>query len=176
MSYDPNYRPFLWDTEERAVQEMLWALPMTDILKVSEEEMQLLTGESRLEAGARKLMEQGPRIVLVSRGEYGSFYCAACGTGQVPAFRVHAVDTTGSGDAFLGAVHYRLRDKAADELDGLSQEELEDVLDFANAAGGLTATKRGAIPSMPTPVSYTHLDVYKRQALTNRKEKMLLWQ
>lgn len=150
MSYDPNYRPFLWDTEERAVQEMMWALPMADILKVSEEEMQLLTGESRLEAGARKLMEQGPRIVLVSRGEYGSFYCAACGTGQVPAFRVHAVDTTGSGDAFLGAVHYRLRNKAADELDGLSQEELEDVLDFANAAGGLTATKRGAIPSMPT--------------------------
>lgn len=149
MSYDPNYRPFIWDAEERAVSEILNALPSADILKVSEEEMELLTGETDLEKGARKLMAQGPKLVLVSRGEFGSFYCAACGTGQLPAFKVSVVDTTGSGDAFLGAIHYRLRDKNAEDLLKLTKDELEDILDFANAAGGLTATKRGAIPSMP---------------------------
>lgn len=150
MSYDPNYRPLLWESEKQAVKEMLAALPMADILKVSEEEMQLLTGENDLEAGAHALMKQGPKLVLISRGEYGSFYCAACGCGQIPAFQVDVVDTTGSGDAFLGAVLYRLRGKNTEDLERLSQEELEDILDFANAAGGLTATKRGAIPSMPT--------------------------
>lgn len=150
MSYDPNYRPFLWDGEKRAVQEIMGALPMADILKVSEEELLLLTGETDLKAGAQKLRKQGPRLVLVSRGEFGSFYCAACGTGQMPAFQVNVVDTTGAGDAFLGAVHYRLREKEAADLDKLTQEDLEDILDFANAAGGLTATKRGAIPSMPS--------------------------
>lgn len=150
LSYDPNYRPFLWDEEERAVREILNALPMADILKVSEEEMLLLTGESDLETGARKLREQRPGLVLVSRGEFGSFYCAECGTGQMPAFKVDVVDTTGAGDAFLGAVHYRLRDRDVQDIDRLTKEELDDILDFANAAGGLTATKRGAIPSMPT--------------------------
>lgn len=150
MSYDPNYRPFIWGDEERAVSEILNALPPADILKVSEEEMELLTGEICLETGARKLMAQGPKLVLVSRGEFGSFYCAECGTGQVPAFKVNVVDTTGSGDAFLGAIHYRLRERSADDLAKLTKDELEDILDFANAAGGLTATKRGAIPSMPT--------------------------
>ena len=75
--------PFLWDEEERAVREILNALPMADILKVSEEEMLPLTGESDLRRGARKLREQGPGLVLVSRGEFGSFYCAECGTGQM---------------------------------------------------------------------------------------------
>ncbi|MEG2575718.1 MAG: carbohydrate kinase [Christensenella sp.] len=150
MSYDPNYRPFLWESEARAISEMLNALPTADILKVSEEEMLLLTGTADLEEGARILRAGGPRLVLVSRGEFGSFYCAECGTGLVPAFRVEVVDTTGSGDAFLGAVHYRLRDKTAEDLDALTKQELNDILDFANAAGGLTATKRGAIPSMPT--------------------------
>ncbi|MEG1754470.1 MAG: carbohydrate kinase, partial [Christensenella sp.] len=142
MSYDPNYRPFLWESEARAISEMLNALPTADILKVSEEEMLLLTGTADLEEGARMLRAGGPRLVLVSRGEFGSFYCAECGTGLVPAFRVEVVDTTGSGDAFLGAVHYRLRDKTAEDLDALTKQELNDILDFANAAGGLTATKR----------------------------------
>lgn len=150
MSYDPNYREFLWDSEERAVSEIMNALPMADILKVSEEEMLLLTGETDLETGAQMLRKQGPALVLVSRGEFGSFYCAECGTGQVPAFKVKVVDTTGSGDAFLGAIHYRLGSKNAEDLRNLEKEELENILDFANAAGGLTATKRGAIPSMPT--------------------------
>ena len=68
----------------------------------------------------------------------------------MPAFKVDVVDTTGAGDAFLGAVHYRLRDRDVQDIDRLTKEELDDILDFANAAGGLTATKRGAIPSMPT--------------------------
>lgn len=68
ISYDPNYRPFLWDSAERAREALLAALPLADIVKVSEEEMELLTGEVQLEAGADALASRGAALVLVTLG------------------------------------------------------------------------------------------------------------
>lgn len=154
ISYDPNYRPLLWPNEAEAALEMAWPLPLTDILKVSEEEMALLSGETDLEKGAALLAERGPGIVLVSLGARGSFcFCAdgcADGCAVLPAYDVNTVDTTGAGDAFLGAVHYRLRGKTRAAVRGISKGELADIADFANAAGSLATTKKGAIPAMPT--------------------------
>ena len=65
ISYDPNYRPFLWDSAERAREALLAALPLADIVKVSEEEMELLTGEVQLAAGADALASRGAALVLV---------------------------------------------------------------------------------------------------------------
>jgi fructokinase len=62
---------------------------------------------------------------------------------------VKTLDTTGAGDAFLGAVQYRLRGKTKELVRGISVGELADIVDFANAAGSLTTTKKGAIPAMP---------------------------
>lgn len=150
ISYDPNYRPPLWPDERTAVKAMASCLPYADLVKVSEEEMVLLTGETDLEQGSLRLAEQGPGLVLVSRGAAGCYYRRGTDCGQAPAFRVTAVDTTGAGDAFLGAVHAGLRGKRRADLQHLPVEQLEDILRFANAAGALTTTKPGAIPALPT--------------------------
>ncbi len=61
-----------------------------------------------------------------------------------------SVDTTGAGDAFLGAVHYRLRNRSLEDIQTMQKDELDALLLFANAAGGVTTTKKGAIPAMPS--------------------------
>lgn len=149
ISYDPNYRPPLWKNEDEAVKVMRGMLPLSNMVKVSEEEMVLLTGQNDCRAGARAILELGPCIVLVTMGEKGSFFSTAAASGFVPAAPVQAVDTTGAGDAFLGALLAYIRDKKAEELAGMPAAAWREALCFANAAGGLTTTRRGAIPAMP---------------------------
>ena len=150
ISYDPNYRPFLWKSDDEAKTEIGNLIPMADVLKVSEEEMFFLTGSDRPEEGARILLERGPAIVLVSLGARGAFFLCAGGGGYVDAYRLKTVDTTGAGDAFLGALHWRLRGKNLDALKTVAPSELRDAASFACAAGSLTTTKKGGIPAMPT--------------------------
>ncbi len=147
ISYDPNYRPLLWDSPERAKAEILSAIPFADILKVSHEETEFLFGESDPAKAVEKL--KGPSLILVSLGPDGAFYSTAQAQNTLPTYDVKTVDTTGAGDSFLGSVLYRLKDLKASEISQLSKEFLDDVLDFANAAGSLSTTAIGAIPSMP---------------------------
>ena len=150
VSYDPNYRPLLWDSEQRAVEEMRSVLPQVHLLKVSEEELALLTGQTDLERGAHSLLDAGPSIVFVSQGARGASFFTQRFCGFCPAYSVRAVDTTGAGDAFWGAALFRLREKSAGALSSLDRAELLDIVDFANAAGALTATRLGAIPALPS--------------------------
>lgn len=156
ISFDPNYRPLLWTSESEAKTEIGSVLGEVDILKVSEEEMTLLTGETAIERGAARLAEQGPAIVLVSLGARGAYYRCAAGSGVLPAYDVATIDTTGAGDAFLGAVLFRLRDKSLGELRDIAPDELAGIVDFANAAGSLTTARKGAIPALPTQAEIEH--------------------
>lgn len=149
VSYDPNYRPLLWDTVENAKTQMTAGLKLADIVKVSEEEMVLLTGESDLEKGSDLLAQHGAALVMVSLGRKGAFYRSGKLTGLLPTYDVQTVDTNGAGDAFLGAVLFRLCGKSLEQIRRLEESELRDILSFANAAGSLTTTKGGAIPAMP---------------------------
>ena len=108
ISYDPNYRPLLWDSAQSAKREMQAALPLADILKVSGEKMELLTGCADLAQGAEMLARHGAALVLVTLGHKDTYYHAAAGGGHLPAYGVNTVDTTGAGDAFLGALLWRL--------------------------------------------------------------------
>jgi fructokinase len=150
ISYDPNYRPFLWTSADEAKTEIGSLVGSADILKVSEEEMELLTGVTDLEKGSALLAEKGPAIVLVSLGPKGSFFRCASGCAALATYDVKTVDTTGAGDSFLGAIHYRLRGKSLDYLKTISTDELREIVDFGNAAGSLTTTQKGAIPAQPT--------------------------
>lgn len=114
--------------------------------------MQLITNESDLARGSQALLETGPSLVLVSLGAKGAYYRNAVGAGHLPTYDVPTVDTTGAGDAFMGAIHYQLRRKAAEDLRTLPAFELEEIVRFGNAAGSLTTTKGGAIPAMPSMV------------------------
>lgn len=150
ISFDPNFRPLLWGDPTLAAIWTRRGVQLADLLKVSEEELHLITGTADPQTGAEKLLAMGPSLVLVSMGEKGAYYRNRVCSGMVPAFAVNTVDTTGAGDAFLGAVHYQLRGKTAAELAQLPGEQLHEIVRFANAAGSLATTAGGAIPAMPT--------------------------
>lgn len=156
ISYDPNYRPPLWSNAETAKEQMKAGLDLADIVKVSEEEMTLLTGKTDLHEGSEELAKHGVSLVLISLGPRGAFYRKGEMCGLLPTYNVKVVDTNGAGDSFLGAVHYCLRGKTLDEIQNMSQADMDDVLSFANAAGSLTTTRTGAIPAMPTLKEIEH--------------------
>ncbi len=148
VSYDPNYRASLWPDEDTAVAQMLEALPLADILKVSDEELPLLTGTTDPVSGSAALAAKGPRLVLVTLGPDGVFYRFGALTGRIPGFKVKVGDTNGAGDTFFGATLSQL--VRLGSLDTLTQEALERALRFANKAASITTSRHGAIPAMPT--------------------------
>lgn len=150
ISYDPNLRPPLWDSLDEAKEIMSKGLPYADILKISEEELEFLTGDKDPETGSRLLYDKYKTpVILVTLGPDGCFYRSGEITGSSPAFDVTVVDTTGAGDAFLGGFLYKFI-KSGKRVTELDQGELSEAVKFANAMGSLTTAKRGAIPAIPT--------------------------
>ncbi len=151
ISYDPNLRPALWKSMEHALQEIRFGLGFCRLLKISEEELEFITGMSDLHNGSLELYkEYGIDIILITRGGNGSFYRLKYETGQVDTFtRCKTVDTTGAGDAFLGGFLFSLLNEHGGKINNLNAEALQKMLVFSNAVASLSTTKKGAIPSMP---------------------------
>lgn len=147
ISFDPNYRPLLWKDKTESIKIITKAIAFSDILKVSEDEMYLITNEANLELGSEKLLNMGPSLVLVSLGEKGACFRNKKHFGIFPTYNVNAVDTTGAGDAFVGAMLWQIKDFNLCEISNMN---LAENINFANAAGSLTTTQRGAIPALPT--------------------------
>ena len=146
VSYDPNYRESLWHSREEAVAQMKAALPLCDILKISDEELPLLTGTNDPAEGSRQLSELGIRLIFVTLGADGAFYRMGEHTGSVPGIRVKVGDTNGAGDTFFGAALSKL---VRENLDTLTPERLAEIAAFANKAASITTSRHGAIPAMP---------------------------
>ena len=149
ISYDPNWRPLLWENEETAKNSMNEGLNYADVLKISEVEMEFLTGTDDLDSGSRALFDKGIRMVIVTLGPRGCYYRCIAGIGHLSTYDTKVIDTTGSGDAFLGAFLYRLS-RLDCTLDSISKRQVENMLDFSNAVGAVCASGRGAIPAMPS--------------------------
>lgn len=151
-TYDPNYRPALWPSPTQARTAMLQPLVDVDLLKVSEEELQLLTGESDLVVGCQKMAANGPRCVVVSRGQDGLFGWMDGESFVVPGLQVDVQDTTGCGDASMAGIIASLLDAYPDlnAATAISPKVFQQSLDFANRCAALTATRLGAIPALPT--------------------------
>lgn len=148
ISYDPNWRPPLWKDNISAKEGMLLGLKYADILKISETELEFLTGESNLEKGSKALFDKGIKLVLVTLGSRGCFYRCASGVDHLNTYDTKVVDTTGAGDAFLGGLLYKIS-KISMPLNEIDKVIITDIVDFSNAVGALCASKRGAIPAMP---------------------------
>ena len=148
ISYDPNYRAALWDSEEHAIEMMKVLLPYADILKVSDEEMVMLTGTDDFEEGSRILAEYGIGLVMVTLGSDGVFVRMGSHTATVPGFSVEVADTNGAGDTFLGAMLMQI----AKGIDGTEDvwAQLLRMVRYANKAASLTCSRHGAIPAMPS--------------------------
>lgn len=148
ISYDPNYRPLLWNDEREAVAKMRYLLKFVDVIKVSYEELILLTGEADLMKGADTLLGEGIRLVLVTMGEKGAFYKSRRASGVVDAENVAVADTNGAGDTFFGAFLSRI-----DIFENFVQNKdncLVKAVEFACRAAEISVTRSGAIPAMPT--------------------------
>ena len=148
ISYDPNWRPPLWQSDDLAREWMSAGLKYADILKLSEIELEFLTCEKYIEKGSDMLFNMGIKLVAVTLGPKGCFYKCTAGSGFVNTFDTKVIDTTGAGDAFLGALLYRTS-RLETGLEAVNKKQIEDIIEFSNAAGALCTTKRGAIPAMP---------------------------
>ncbi|MDB5083817.1 MAG: carbohydrate kinase, partial [Bacilli bacterium] len=147
LSYDVNIRPALWPSIDAAREQIQSTIPYCDILKVSEEEVELLTGQTDIEAGSLQLLHQGPQLVLVTLGERGTYYRTPELSGYVKPYQVRVVDTTGAGDAFMAGFLRQLADRVRGRSLAASigcEEEIKEMLRYANAAGALTVTRMGA--------------------------------
>lgn len=151
VSYDPNYRAALWDSEEHAIEMMKSLLPFADLLKVSDEEMFMLTGTNDFAEGSKLLSNYGPQIVLVTLGPDGVFVRHGDFAETVPGFKVKVADTNGAGDTFFGAFLGKIVSRTDEKnlLEGLEDDELRDFVRYANKAASLTCSRSGAIPAMP---------------------------
>ncbi len=152
ISFDPNLRFNLWADEKdlyNAVQEFL---PLADVLKVSDEELEFLTGETDIEAALPKLMQGEVKLVIYTEGADGARAFTKTAKGYAAGKKVKAVDTTGAGDAFIGSFLYQLSEKNvhAEGLSTLSEEELSACLEFSNTYCAKSVQKKGAISSYPT--------------------------
>jgi fructokinase len=148
VSFDVNYRPSLWTSPARALEQIRTILSRVDLVKVNEEEAQLLTGSDNPEIAGRSLLQSGPALVIMTHGARGSYFFTRADSGFSPAFSVEAVDATGCGDSFMGGLLNRLT-LQADWHSQLSSDTLRSAFRFASAVGALTATRTGAIPAMP---------------------------
>ncbi len=149
VSFDPNLRPPLWADLAQAREQIAWGLGRCDILKIADNELEFMTGETDFDKGAAVLREKYPNIRLlnVTAGPEGSYSYYEDKRVFVPACKLGGViETTGAGDTFCACVLNFVLDHG---LDGLSEGDLRDMLRFANAAAYLVTTKKGAIRSMP---------------------------
>ena len=150
ITYDPNYRASLWASPEAAVREMRSVIPMVDVIKISDEETELLTGYKSPKDAAESLISDGISVVIVTLGKDGAYIRTRNFEYTAPAESVRAVDTTGAGDAFMGGFLYKLA------ASGKRPEELTlaDITEFASLANRVAAhcvERRGAICAMPYP-------------------------
>ena len=150
ISFDPNLRPPLWKNLDEAKEQISWGMSQCDILKISDNELEFMTGETDFDRGAAILKNRYPNIRLlnVTAGPNGSiaYYCGK--RVSVPGFcRGGTIETTGAGDTFCACVLNFVLDNG---LANLTESQLTDMLRFANAAAYLITTKKGALRVMPT--------------------------
>lgn len=149
ISYDPNYRASLWRDEATIKERMRELVPYIDIMKMSDEETELLTDEVEPERAAKRLNDRGISCVAVTLGKKGALVSIGGNSIIVPGYRNPAVDTTGAGDAFWGGFLHRMvtLNKRPEQL---SIQRAADCADWGNAVATCCVQKRGAIPAMPT--------------------------
>ena len=148
ISFDPNYRPVLWFSEEEARKWMLYGCSVCDILKVEASELAFITQQTTIQNGVDFLQKHySISLILVTSGEAGSQ--AFMGNRKVhqEAFLTsQTIDTTGAGDTFLGCCLSYILEQGME----LSDHQLQEMLFRANAAASLETTCKGAIRAMPT--------------------------
>lgn len=147
VSFDPNLRPPLWSSLDLAKEQMEYGFGKCDILKISDNEIQFVSGKEDYDEGIAYLQEKyNIPLILLTMGKDGSRAYYKGMRVERPGFSVKAIETTGAGDTFCGS---SLNYLVEHDFDNLTEEQLGEMLTFANAAAALVTTKKGAIKAMP---------------------------
>lgn len=148
ISFDPNLRPPLWRSMEEAKMQVLYGLGHCHILKISDNEIQWLTGKEDYTEGVNWIRERySIPLILVSMGKEGSrAYYKGSMVEVKPFLQKNTIETTGAGDTFCGCVLHYICEHG---LDNLTEDNLKEMLTFANAAAALITTRKGALRVMP---------------------------
>ena len=176
ISFDPNLRPPLWKSESSMKEQMVWGLGKCDVLKISDNELHFFTGETDFEKGANILRTQYQDIKLISvtAGPDGSYTSYKNMFIHLPTYDVKTIETTGAGDTYGACVLNYILDHG---IDGLTEENVVEMMRFASAAASLITTRRGALRVMPsfeeindlmkTPIERVQKEVPSNQILQN---------
>lgn len=149
ISYDPNYRAPLWKDEKTAKEYMMRGMEYADILKLADNEAELLFGNISYEGVASKLLDMGVKLVFITMGSEGAIYASKAGIGKIGAYKADAVDTTGAGDCFTASVVCEFI-KSGKKLSDLTADDIKGFTNFACAAASICVESMGGIPSLPT--------------------------
>ena len=155
ISFDPNLRPPLWSSLELAKEQMEYGFGFCDILKISDNEIQFVSGKEDYDEGIRCLQEkyQIP-LILLTMGKDGSRAYYKGMRVERAGFQCRTIETTGAGDTFCGSsLNYILEH----DFENLTEEQLGEMLTFANAAAAIVTTRKGAIRTMPEKVEVENL-------------------
>lgn len=148
VTFDPNLRPPLWASLDDAKREIEYGLGKCDVLKISDNEVEFLFGTTDYDLGAKLLKEKyNIPLILITMGPDGSrAYYKDMRVEVAPFLQENTIETTGAGDTFCASsLNYVLEHG----LDDLTEENLKELLTFANAAASLITTKKGALKVMP---------------------------
>lgn len=148
ISFDPNLRPPLWDSEEKAKEKIAFGLSQCDVLKISDNEITFMTGEEDLDKGMKMIIgKYNIPLAFATFGPDGSkAYCGGAEAFEEGFMNPKTIETTGAGDTFcasalLHVLKYGLK---------MNEEQLHELLTFANAAASIVTTRRGALSVMPS--------------------------
>lgn len=151
VSFDPNLRFMLWDDKEKLLETVREFIPLSDIVKISDEELEFITGESDVEKALPELFTGNVKLVLYTCGRNGAYaFTGKCRTFS-ESRKVSVVDTTGAGDGFIGSFLRKLNMMgiARDDIPELNENILKECLSFSNRFCAESVGKAGAISSYP---------------------------
>lgn len=158
ISFDPNVRLPLWESSDECRRVINEFIPYADILKVSDEELEFITGISDINESIKKLLEK-VSVIIYTLGDKGVRFITKDEDIYVNSFKVKVIDTTGAGDAFIGSFLYQILEKGYDlnDLLNLKKDEIEKMLLFSNATSAYVVSKKGAIDALPTKKEVLYL-------------------
>lgn len=151
VSFDPNFRTNLWQGREAEfIERSRRGIGQADFVKVSDDELRLITGQEDMLEGVRSMHQWGARVIAVTLGKEGTLISAAGQHAVIPSTAIKSVDSTGAGDSFVGATLFQLA--SAKEPRALCNdfEELKKIIAFSNKVGAIVCTKVGAIAALPS--------------------------
>jgi len=150
ISFDPNLRKPLWSSLEEAKKQILWGLEQTDVLKISDDEVEFLFGMTPEEGAEHIHKTYGVSLIFVTCGAKGCYFKNAVACGMVPGPQnIQVKDTTGAGDIFGGSAMWKLL-QTEEDISQLDRGKLFEIVRFACTAASLSTQKQGGVSSVPS--------------------------